>query len=181
MIQTIQNYDEIIINQPTLVVLDIDDTILKFDTLHKNWWKNTLDNYKTIYDEFESNKRTFDDWVKIISNENAKLLDEEKLFEFMQRIKDTNSEVFFITARDKSLTDITLKNLKECKLDITPEQVYHYWSKGKKVLEVFQEKYSHLKNIIFVDDHMDNIEDVMSKFNDYVYNVDCYYIQHVNL
>ena len=180
MIKSIKNYDEIIIKPNTLVILDIDDTILKFDSLHKNWWKDTQNAYKEIYGENDdiSKTKTFNDWINIISNETPRSLDEEELFKMMKRIKDTNSEVFFITARDKSLVEITLKNLKDCKLDITEQQVYHHWPKGQKALEVYQDKYSHLKNIIFVDDHMDNIEDVMKYMCSY--DVDYYYIQHIN-
>ena len=42
----IKNYDEIIISPNTLVIMDIDDTIIKFKSMNKTWWKDINEYYK---------------------------------------------------------------------------------------------------------------------------------------
>ena len=39
-IHQITNYDQITILHKSLVILDIDETILKFDGINYEWWEN---------------------------------------------------------------------------------------------------------------------------------------------
>ncbi len=168
MINPIQNYDEINISENTLIMMDIDDTIIKFETLHKNWWK-------------ENEPNALEKWLKIINEEKPTMLDSEKFTELLERIKTSNSEIIFITARYESLSELTYTHLIECGLSINKNQIYHSYPKGKKLLDICEEmkKTRDIQNYIFVDDHLDNIEDVQKYLSQY--EVKYYMMNHINI
>lgn len=162
--KTIQNYDEIIIDKKTFVMMDIDDTIIKFETLHKNWWK-------------ENQPNAIEKWLKIIQEETPSILDELEFSKLLDRIKLTDSEIIFITARNEKLRDLTYEHLINCGLNIDREQIYHSYPKGKTLLEICEK--NDFDNMIFVDDHLDNIEDVQKYLKKY--SVQYYKMEHKNL
>ncbi len=174
MTQTIKNYDEIIINENTFVMMDIDDTTIKFEKLNKNWWKDNEPN-------------SLEKWLKIIQEDKPILLDEIEFFKLLDKIKVTNSELIFITARYNTLDELTYQQLIHCGIPIKKEQIYHSYPKGKKILEIIENKIKETKeskekviqNIIFIDDHLDNIEDAQKYLKDY--SVNYYLIEHINL
>lgn len=171
----IKNYDEIIISSNTLVIMDIDDTIIKFKSMNKTWWKDINEYYKCIYDHITARKLAYNDWHKIIATEIPELLDESLFFDLLNRIETSNSKLILLTARDILIKPSTLKNLKDCNIDIHPDDVHHDMFKGKKIKELCENcEYSH---IIFIDDLLDNILDVEKTMP----NVQCYYIEHENL
>jgi hypothetical protein len=169
MIRNIQSYDSIEIFPKSLVALDIDHTIIKFDNIHKTWWQETSEKY----DE----ETVLQLWTEAIKTATASLIDEKSFIRLLKRLNDTKSELILITARNESLRPYTMKHLKQSNLCI--EEVYHSLEKGNTLLNVYQEKYSHLQKIIFVDDHMDNVEDVKTKLEHL--NPDCYFLQHEKL
>ncbi len=173
----IKNYDEIIIELNTLVILDIDNTIIKFNSMGKTWWKDRIEYYNRDNDIENSNKLVYDDWKSILDIETPELLDSNSFQDLIKRIELTNSKLMLLTARDISMNDITLNHLKECDIQIESDDVHYSYPKGKKVKELYEKFQSN--KIIFVDDHLDNVEDVESKMKEY--NIDCYLIDHENL
>jgi FMN phosphatase YigB (HAD superfamily) len=171
MIRTICNYDSIEIPPNSLVAFDIDNTVIKFDNLNKKWWEDTKEKHG---EETATNI-----WIETIKRSTASLIDESSFIRLMEKINDTQSGIVFITARDKSLKPYTMKHLEQANLYICPTVVYHSSHKGKTLLQIYKKKYSHLQKIIFVDDHMDNVEDVRDKLSHL--NPDCYFLQHEKL
>ena len=47
-------YRHIIIPYDSLVVMDLDDTLISFPEIHATWWKDTKENYKLIVDDEDS-------------------------------------------------------------------------------------------------------------------------------
>jgi FMN phosphatase YigB (HAD superfamily) len=167
-IKTIKNYDEINVEMNTMVFMDIDNTIIKFEKLHKTWWEEN----KT-----ENKSEPLDKWLKIIKEDTPIMLDKNKFLIFLEKIKETNSDIKYITARYESLRELTYHHLVECEIPVNKDNVYHCYPKGDKILEICNEITP--QNIIFIDDHLDNIENVMEKLKEY--NVDYYLIHHSNL
>ncbi len=164
----IKNYDEIMIKKNTLVMLDIDNTIIKFKTLYKNWWKDNEPNNPNLIDE----------WIRIVREEEPLMLDFDKFMNLLIKIKETNSDVIYITARNESLDELTYRQLISCGVSLNREQIYFSYPKGKKLLEICNDK--KYNNYIFVDDHLDNIEDVQKHLTK-DYDVDYYLMNHINL
>ncbi len=173
----IKNYDEIIVEPNTLVILDIDNTIIKFNSMGKTWWKDRIEYYQRHNDIKTANKLVYDDWKAILDIETPELLDGNSFHDLVKRIELSNSKLMLLTARDISMNDITLNHLKECDIQINPEDVHYSYPKGKKVKELY-EKHK-CNKIIFVDDHLDNVEDVELEMKDY--DINCYLIDHENL
>lgn len=174
MFQTIKNYDEIEILPNSIIMIDIDNTIIKFGKLYKNWWKDNEPN-------------ALEGWLKIIKEEKPEILDENEFTKLLNEVKNTNSEIIYITARDEELRELTNKHLIDC--GILTTEIYHAYPKGKKIIEIYKEKSrtKQIQNIIFIDDQYYNIEDAeiyLSKYLEYsnsIVQVKYYLMNHQNL
>lgn len=176
MIKNIKNYDEIIIKNNSLIILDIDETIIKFNTINSTWWNDIKKYYELYHNKEKADNLALQDWINIISNEKPELLDEELFLDLLNRIELTNSKLILLTARDQTLNEITIQNIKDCNINIDSNNIYHSYPKGLKVLELYN---SHnYNNIIFVDDKLDNIKDVQDKLKNN--NINLYLITHQN-
>ena len=162
----IRNYDEIDILQNSLVILDIDETIITYSPITPTWWNDM----KKLY----TDDHAYNEWVHIISKHIPYLLDEPEFFKLIERVKNTNSKLIFLTARNKKFTELTIQQLIYCKIPISDGDVFFSDKKGLTVYEI-KRKYNR-KHIIFVDDKLSNVIDV-KKWNP---SVKCYHIKHKN-
>ena len=168
----IKNYNEINILENSLVIMDLDETIIRFPFINHSWWDNTKKAYELI-DINTSDERSYKDWYHIISTYNPSLLDERQFSLFVNKIVKSNSKIIIITARDEGLKEITEKHLKKCKIN----SIDIYYSKYKGItLDVIKQKYKY-KHIIFVDDNPKYINDV-KQINPEVIT---YLMEHKNL
>jgi hypothetical protein len=84
MIHNINSFSQI--TRPksnTLIVFDIDETIIGFPDIQKNWWDKTYTYLLPIYKE-NTPKYTEILWNEYISNIKPKLLDPINLINFIQ-------------------------------------------------------------------------------------------------
>jgi hypothetical protein len=173
----IKNYDEIILESNTLIILDIDDTIIKFNSIGKTWWKDMLLYYERNNDKITASNLAYDDWKSIIENENPEILDRLLFSELLNQIDILNCKLLLLTARDSDMNELTLQQLNGCGVYINPCDIYYSSSKGKKVKELYDIYQNH--KIIFVDDILDNVIDVEITMKEY--NIDCYLLEHENI
>ena len=73
-INIINNFKNIIVKDNTLVLCDIDETIIKIKNINKEWWNNT----KLFYSGFMEKKTeiehaSFSYWLKYVSKNKANL------------------------------------------------------------------------------------------------------------
>lgn len=60
----ISTFKDIPIKRNTLVLCDIDDTVIVFENLGKKWWRERVDDYYERNDDFEfSEKATLKEWI----------------------------------------------------------------------------------------------------------------------
>ena len=168
----IKNYDEIIILEKSLIILDLDENIIKFPFINNSWWDKTKKAYELI-DPNTADQRAYNDWYHIIKTYNPSILDEYQFSLLINKIVKSNSKIIIVTARDESLKEITKKHLNKCKIYIN--EIYYSKNKGITV-ELIKQRYNY-KNIIFVDDNIKYINDV-KKINP---GVITYHIKHENL
>jgi hypothetical protein len=163
IINKISSYDDIIINQNTLVVFDIDDTILKFKEIDSNWWDHTFNNYmKYEYDKSKAIDLTIYKWAKTINLAIPRMIDSDKFNNMINRIKLSNSHLILLTARKSYMKDMTIRHLAKCNIKIANDEVYHSEKKGQKLYKLIKNTYNKYQNIIFVDDLHSNIDNVYS-------------------
>ena len=156
---TIHKFSEINIKPNTIVLCDIDDTLLHHPAINNSWI--------TLINTFFYMKRKAYDKKKI-EDEIAKYIDDTyDTIPFQHTDRDgffamlENAHKFvFITARTLNAKDFTYSNL--ISLDIDPEQYpVHfcgYEPKGEYINRHFDlSKYDH---VVFIDDQIRNLENV---------------------
>lgn len=164
----------------TLVVLDIDETLITFHQVNTEWWDNT---YNKLLPSYKENTYTHVEliWTDHVSNNNPILLDKDNLSNFLENIQRKNCELILLTARDKSISSLTVKHLKFCGLDIHKSRIFYNRNKGDELKYIVTTMFPYIQDIIFVDDLEDNLINIQNAFNNNElskYNLKLYKIKH---
>jgi len=163
----IRNYDEIEVLPDSLVILDLDETLIQFDGMYDKWWEDNL----IHSNELEVYRR----WIQLISFTMPTMLDPYEFNNLLRRIKLTNSRMVILTARSAKLCEITLQQLVYCNIIIPLDDIYFSDKKGRMAHSI-RRRYTY-SNLIFVDDRKSNLRDVKIWIPDAI----CYHIRHTNL
>ena len=172
----ISDYNEIRIIPHSLVVLDIDDTIIKFPELGKSWWKNKFEQNFEIYQDYDkADYETLEEWIKHVHVMKPLMINRESFNNLIKKIIENKCELVLLTARQIRIKDLTELHLKHCEVIIDSSNIYYSESKGDEINNILKNRFSHIKNIIFVDDMYKNLVDAYnkidhSKYNLYLYN-----------
>ncbi len=122
----INKYSDIKIIENSLIVFDIDDTIIKFDLIDKEWWKNKFNYYFNLCkNNEEADNLVLKDWKSYINNNNPKLINKNDLFNFINKSIKKNCTIIFLTARDITLKNITEKHFDTCELSYYKNNIYY--------------------------------------------------------
>jgi len=167
----IKNYNEIDILNNSLVILDLDETIIRFPYITHKWWENTKKAYSLI-NERTADLRAYTDWLHIINTYKPSMLDANEFNKLLMRIKETNSTFIIVTARNIKLMDITKKHLEYFGISC---DVFYTIDKGIMINAIKQNYvYNH---ILFVDDNKKYINQVEELNQEIV----TYFMKHENL
>jgi hypothetical protein len=184
MIKHINSFSEINTIKPeTLLVLDIDDTVMSFPDISKKWWSETYHKFiNENYNKENAYNKTNSLWIDYIIKSKPILNDEKNFLNLLEQISINKCDLIFLTARDNSLSELTVKQLNECNLNVNPMKIFYSKYKGNELEYIIKIIYPNIKNIIFVDDLLDNLKDVAYKFNNpklFKYNLELYKIKHI--
>lgn len=160
----ISSFEDLTIKKNSIVLCDIDETILKYDGINERWWRERFNShYENNKDYDEADLNTLKDWKNFICESNPKYTDEIGFINMLKEIKDTNSDLHFVTARTNDLVDITKKHFKDLNIDFYDGQI-HYVGKGCKG-EYIKDKFKLTKYdmVIFIDDKKYNLDAVKEK------------------
>jgi hypothetical protein len=181
MIHQINSFYQIPVTKNSLIVLDIDETIMAFPHITKSWWRETYNkNFESTNNKKLAKNLTICEWREHVTVHKPYLLDEKKLKSFFGEIKQKSCKLVLLTARDSKMTEITHSHLSHCKLKFNSEQVIHDENKGEALASIVQD-YPEISNIIFVDDFKDNLLSVKTRFSHddmSNYNISLYQITH---
>ncbi len=181
MIQQVNSFYQIPVTENTLVVLDIDETIMAFPNINKTWWRETYEKYfDSTNNKTAADNLTLEEWREYVRVNKPYLLDEKKFKKFLGEIESKSAQLVLLTARDPIMTEITQLHLSHCELSISPDQVIHDENKGDALARIVQ-SYPHITNIIFVDDFDKNLLSVKARFSQddmESYDVKLYQITH---
>ena len=165
---SVKSFKDIPIQRNTLVLCDIDDTVIVFEKLGKTWWRERFDDYyERTHDYDLSDKEVLKEWVHQIQKNEPVQVDEAGFTDFMERINATGSILVFVTARTSDLADLTIAHLKQ--VGITPKTAIHYTnneSKGDYIANVLD--FDDFDHVIFIDDMEHNVNSVERVFGDKV-------------
>lgn len=145
----VSTFNDVVVEPNSYVLLDIDDTVLDYgEPIDEYWIRKPIDPF-------------YKGWYKIMSKIIPELTD-IGLYSFLDSVKNNGCEIAFITHRNEAFKEITKKHIDEKGLDNIPIHFLSGNSKGNYIKENFSNR-----KIIFIDDSLPNIDDVMEK------NVDC--------
>ncbi len=180
MIIPINSFNQVGLIENSLLVFDIDETILSFEDIDEGWWKRTFSKYLAQTNDYDlSDELSLNEWVSHITKVKPKLLDEINFIKLVKKAKELNCEIIMLTARRRFLFDATISHLTHCNIDIDSASIYFNENKGKELYEIVTKKYPNLSNIIFIDDVIRNLEDVEKTFEPYPnYILNLYNINH---
>lgn len=157
--ETIHNFF-INISENNLIICDIDETILTRHIHHEKQSKSskqqkTLNKIKSLLPSY-THKKSFLHLLKEVKRKGCKLI--------------------FLTARPKSLEQITILQFDYLKLDYyayDTHYVYNY-NKGKYVKHFID--YSPFKRVIFIDDKVKNLVNMKNQIKDCI----CYHFEYLS-
>lgn len=158
----IKTFNDVALENNTLVICDIDDTLLSFEGITRDWWIRKIKKYKELHNanDIEADNLALDEWRKTISNQTPIFVDENGFKNMLDRIEKSNSKLIYLTARMSFMSEITKKNFKDLGIEYCD---VHYTDKKTKSDYVLSNINLHEYNkVIFIDDDVRNINDVES-------------------
>jgi hypothetical protein len=178
LMNQINDYSQIRIIKDSLIVFDIDDTVIKFPELGKTWWKNKFDNYYKLYNDYDkADILTLEEWVQNVTIMEPTMINKESFIDFFDKALENNCKIIFLTARNEKLKDLTYQHLIHCDFipsNIITNNVYFSEDKGTKLKNILNlPEYFGIKNVIFIDDIQDNLKDVYNHLY-FDYDLDLY-------
>ena len=166
--KVIKSFSEIDIQPNTIVLCDIDDTLLHHPGINHSW-SNLISVFFNIqyfeqtgtHNQTESNKNAIKFCDDVFNTIPLQHTDREGFFDMVKK----STEFAFVTARQENAKNFTYENLTA--LDIDPETfVVHFCGnveKGEYIVQHFDlEKYDH---VVFIDDQIRNVENVLLRVN----------------
>jgi hypothetical protein len=175
----INSFDQIDINKfNTLIICDIDDTLLYFPGLGPNKYNQIFQYYSQIYLESEiATISTCNFWNNLLENTEPVHTDIAGFSSLLLNSYLYNNEICFLTARPgySSNIEFTSNNFKSINLDYNKFKVYysHTIPKGEFIQSNID--LSRYTNIIFIDDLEHNLLNVKSIFGN---KIQCYKFVH---
>ena len=162
MYQKINKYRDIQIIPNSLIIFDIDETILYFQGINKTWWKNNFDYYYNKYQNYDKAENyALQDWLNHVNKNDPKLIDKKDLLNFFEQAHKLDCEIIFITARNHKLKNITEMHFLNLDISRYIHKIYYNRKKGKLLKELLETKYTNYNNIIFIDDLKSNLDQVL--------------------
>ena len=165
--KTISSFNEVSILPNTLVICDIDETILRYDLINRKWWKSRINNYiQQSYTYEMSDKMALNDWKLYINETKPIATDLSGFMNLMTLILSLNCKLLLLTARDIELRNITHQHLIYSGIDISPEIIHFSYgqSKGDYLTHNINHIIDKYDKIIFIDDYIQNLESVYEKY-----------------
>jgi hypothetical protein len=159
-----------LIDENTLYVFDIDETLMVYDGIDRKWWK------KKMVENNENESLVLEEWLKQIANHEPKHTHASSFNTFLENVNKSN--IVCLTARKGSLQNITEQHLSQIGVKDIPVYYSYGSCKGKILKEIIIPNYPTINNIVFVDDNKNNISSVNKAFYNENIKVQCYYFVH---
>lgn len=176
MLQVINSYSAITLVARSLVVFDIDDTVVNFPDYGLNWWNAKKAMYEQIMTKEDADRAALHEWRAAVQVVDPQPIDKEGFLQFYAEAKAAGCDVIFLTARSEDLKELTHRHLKHALMECAEEYVFFAEDKGPALIRILQERrpYHH---IIFVDDLVKNHESVRQALKAVGVPVDTYHFQ----
>ncbi len=150
--EVLHSFRDVPVPANSLVVLDIDDTVMKFEAMGRGWWAKK---------EAEVGRdETMRQWIENAYIQTPVLTEPEEFPAFLKRVFDAPAHLVFLTARSASLRELTEFHLTHCGIEVESHNVYFAREKGACLQSIVLS--GCFKNVIFIDDMEHNVENVLN-------------------
>jgi hypothetical protein len=169
-------FSDIHLSAKCLVICDIDETILKFFDINKEWWKKSFDKYYATSGDYDSAcAESLKEWENYIDTYDPVLSNEDFPI-FLGKLKTLEAEVIFITARNGSLLSVTERHFHHLGLSFNEHKIFHIGEipKGEYLRDNLKLLINSTSLVIFIDDYMYNLESVYEEFKN---RIEYYYFE----
>lgn len=171
-IKKINSFELVEIKENSLVLCDIDDTVLRFDLNFDDFYFKTKKHIQDINNYIDEQ-----DMVKIASKEFSDYRDKNTPFhtdkngfdKLEKKISDSNSKLYFITSRSEKYKNVTEEQFKLIGIDHSKYPIYFTFDYKMSKAD-FIEKYIDISNfsqIYFIDDLANITKQVKKKFPEF--------------
>ena len=169
--KSITSFNQVSILPNTLVICDIDETILRYDSINSQWWNNRKNNYMQQSYSYEmSDKMALNDWKLYINETKPVATDLNGIMQLITLILSLNSQLILLTARENELKNITHQHLLYSGIDISSDIIHFSYgqSKGEYISRYINHMFDKYDKIIFIDDYIVNLESVYKKYGNQI-------------
>jgi hypothetical protein len=173
-INQISKFAQVKLIPSALIVIDIDDTLIKYDGIDFAWWKNKFNKYYSITKDYDlSDNLANQDWIKLIKKCDPELVD-DCVHQFVNKAKSLQTHIILLTARNSIIKNLTVEHLT--KVDLYFEHIYFNENKGDELVQIVNSNYSNCTDIIVIDDKEQNLIDIRDKIDSSKYTLHLYRI-----
>ncbi len=160
----ISSFFDISLKRNSLVILDIDDTVIYYKGIDKQWWTDTFSKeYEKTRDYDITDVSTDNIWYETIKILNPSYTDmigyENLLFQCMQ----TDSKIIFISLRKE---EEETRNRLKYYLKVKRDDIHCIGYKNKALYVKENISLDSYKDILFIDDQDNNLNDFKEHFPD---------------
>jgi hypothetical protein len=176
MLRVINSYSAITLVARSLVVFDIDDTLVNFPDYGMDWFKAKKALHEQTMSKAEADQRTIQEWRAAVSALDPVAIDKEGFHAFCQRAETEDCDIIYLTARSETLKEATQRHLHNA-LGLVSEHVYFGEDKGPALSKILESLPCTYKRVIFVDDYVKNHVSVRTTLDSLGIPVDTYHFQ----
>jgi hypothetical protein len=176
MLRVINSYSAITLVARSLVVFDIDDTLVNFPDYGLDWFAAKKALHEQTMSKEEADQRTIQEWRAAVSALEPVPIDKEGFHAFCRQAEAQGCDIIYLTARSETLKETTHRHLKYA-LDLTSEHVYFGEDKGPTLAEILRTLPRTYPRVIFVDDYVKNHVSVRTTLDTLGIPVDTYHFQ----
>jgi hypothetical protein len=154
-----------LIDSDTLVVLDIDETVIEYPGIDKEYWYNLFGCHYHILKDYDLAEKACEyDWTEYIKRSKPSYTDND-ILKFFDKVFESSAEMIYLTARSCNLSSSTVEHFKELNIP-NPDKIYYNAKEKGPKLKMIIDTYSDLKKskIIFVDDLDKNLVSMKETF-----------------
>ncbi len=176
MFHVINSYSAISLVARSLIVFDIDDTVVNFPDYGPSWWDAKKAMYERIMTKEDADRATLHEWRAAVHHVDPVPIDKDGFLQFYAEAKAAGCDIIFLTARTEKLKEVTHRHLKNSLMECAEGHVFFAEDKGPALVDILKQRrpYHH---VIFVDDLVKNHESVRQALDALGVPVDNYHFQ----
>lgn len=175
MISEITSFSQVVLAEKSILIFDIDETVLKYDQINQSWWNTKIKHFYEIYeDQHVANQKAHDLWITHVDITLPEYTDKNGFFDLVNKAHKINIPIIFITARPQYLDELTIRHLNHLNINVGDVYYTNRSNKGIAMENIIEINYPNINEIIFIEDSQHNIHDVINHMSGKNRTIHCY-------